>query len=186
MEYGLCPDCMNKLNESSALMTRPSSIFKGNNVYLVCKQCNQVLLYNKDRDLIFDLKEYKDDQEILEEINQLLSEVDKHYEVVPSSCSGNCSNCQGCSEEVQYQRHTASKNKKEKLVQSEPEQKHYDEEVIQAALAHAYLAVNKNDPSQKRILEEENIGSVNIDEWIFYELVPVVVKAVTTYEIQRV
>ena len=35
MEYGLCPDCMNKLNENSALMTKPSSIFKGNNVYLV-------------------------------------------------------------------------------------------------------------------------------------------------------
>ncbi len=184
MEYGLCPDCMNKLNENSALMTRPSSIFKGNNVYLVCKQCNQVLLYNKDRNLIFDLKEYKDDQDVLEEINQLLTEVDKHYEV--ASCSGNCSNCQGCSEEVQYQRHTTNKNKKEKIVQPEPEQKHYDEEVIQAALAHTYLAVNKYDPTQKKLLEEENIGSINIDEWIFYELIPVVVKAVTTYEIQRV
>lgn len=187
MSFGICPNCINQLTESSALMTKPSSIFKGNNVYLMCKNCQQVLLYNRDRDLIFDLDEYKDDDEILNEINTLLSEIDKHYEVSPpcEACQHDCSKCEGC--DTQYKR---SSNKERKSVHQEPEpEKNIDNipdiELIVDALSNNFLIVNKADPSQKKILTQDDFKFINIDEWLFFELQHVIVNPIISYEIVR-
>ncbi len=199
MNYGFCPDCTNKLAEDSTIATRPSSIFKGNNIYVMCKNCQQVLLYNVDRDMIFDLDEYKEDEDVLKEINQLLSEIDNNYEVpIESSCSGDCSQChescsqcQGDCSESQYQGYFSNKERRHHQQQQVPEpapQSSIEEDaaVISATLANGFLAVNKKDPTQKKLLIEEDLGTVQVDEWIFFELVPVIIEAVTTYKIERI
>ena len=61
-----------------------------------------------------------------------------------------------------------------------------DAAVISATLANGFLAVNKKDPTQKKLLIEEDLGTVQVDEWIFFELVPVIIEAVTTYKIERI
>ena len=192
MVFGFCPDCVNKLTDDSALVTKTSSIFKGNNRYIMCKNCQQVLLYNDDRDMIFDLAEYQNDENVLKEINQLLSEIDNNYEVpVESSCTGDCSKCSSCSSETEYQGYFSNKDKRHRKQQQATveEKDHTDEQdkfMINVALANGFLAVNKKDPSQKKLLVEEDLGLVKVDEWIFFELVPVIIEAVTTYKIERI
>ena len=183
MEFGICPNCVNKLTEDSALVTDPSSIFKGNNVYILCKNCQQVLLYNKDRNLIFDLDDFKDNEDVIEEINDLLSKVSSNYEV--PACSGNCEQCTGCHDEQEYTRSSRKKAAPAPIVEEkEPEQEEISE-MINATLNYEFLAVNKFDPTKKIIILEENLNSIKIDEWVFFELTPVTIKAVTTYEIER-
>lgn len=186
MSFGICPNCINNLTEDSALMTKPSSIFKGDNVYLMCKNCQQVLLYNKNRNMLFDLDEYKEDEEVIKEINMLLSDIDNRYEVTTTAppCSGNCSGCNGC--DTQYQR---SSNKRQVPVsQQEPEQEAEEppvEDIINATLSNSFLAVNKHDPSQKKILTEDDFGLLKVDEWLFFELRAVEVKPIISYEVIR-
>lgn len=191
MDFGICPNCINRLTEDSALITSPSSIFKGNNVYMLCKNCQQVLLYNKDRDMIFDLDDFKDDENVIEEINMLLEKIDSHYEV--PACSGDCNQCAGCHDEQEYarssRRKTAPPREKaapepmiEDVVEEEPEKM---SEMINTTLDYGFLAVNKIDPSKKLIILEEDLNSIKVDEWVFFELTPVTIKAVTTYEIER-
>jgi hypothetical protein len=192
MNFGFCPDCTNKLTDDSALVTKSSSIFKGNNRYIMCKNCNQVLLYNGDRDMIFDLSEYQTDENVLKEINDLLSEIDNNYEVpIESSCSGDCSKCESCQSEKEYQGYFSNKEKRSHHQQQQQQtpvepQVEEDAAVISATLANGFLAVNKKDPTQKKLLIEEDLGTVQVDEWIFFELVPVIIEAVTTYKIERI
>ncbi len=188
MSFGICPNCINDLNEDSSLMTKPSNIFKGNNVYLLCKKCQQVLLYNKDRDLIFDLDEYQNDEEVIAEINKLLAEIDNHYMVdmsnEPAPCNGNCKECLGC--DTQYQR-TSNKERRqqqEQKVEPEPLQEE-NKELVDTIMANCFLAINKFDSSKKKILAENELNTIKVDEWIFFELVPVTINAITTYEIVR-
>lgn len=190
MNFGFCPDCTNKLTDDSALVTKSSSIFKGNNRYIMCKNCNQVLLYNGDRDMLFDLSEYQNDENVLKEINDLLSEIDNNYEVpIESSCSGDCSKCSSCQSEKEFQGYFSNKEKRHHQQQQQtPVESQVEEDaaVISATLANGFLAVNKKDPTQKKLLIEEDLGTVQVDEWIFFELVPVIIEAVTTYKIERI
>lgn len=184
MAFGMCPNCMNQLTEDSALVTKPSSIFKGNNVYLMCKNCQQVLLYNKDRDMIFDLNEYKDDDDVLDEINKLLSEVDNHYEVASSAnCTGNCSQCGGC--DTQFKR--ASKERRAVSKPEEPvkEEVEVTNDMVKQALEQHFLAVNKIDPSQKKLLTEQEFSLIDVNDWVFFELTPVEIEPVITYKVVR-
>lgn len=174
MNYGMCPNCLNKLTEGSAIQTGLSEIFKGNNVYLLCKNCQQVLLYNMNRDMIFDLDEYKKDEEVIAEINKLLSEIDSHYEVTDQTCSGNCSSCQGCSApsaEPDFQR----KNRKQAPVAPAEEKPAENiEHIIKSALSNGILAVKKSDPTVKLILADKcDLDDINIDEWLFFEMNPI-------------
>ena len=191
MDFGICPNCINKLTEDSALITSPSTIFKGNNVYMLCKNCQQVLLYNKDRDMIFDLDEFKDDENVIEEINMLLEKIDSHYEV--PACSGDCKQCTSCHDEQEYARSSRRKPASlkdkvapaptiEDVIEEEPKE---ISEMINATLDYGFLAVNKIDPSKKLIILEEDLNSIKVDEWVFFELTPVTIKAITTYEIER-
>ena len=79
MNYGFCPSCANQLTDGSVLKTGQSKIFKGNNVYLMCKNCQRVMMYNVNRDLIFDLDEYKEDVEILQEIMDISEDLVRQY-----------------------------------------------------------------------------------------------------------
>ena len=184
MNFGICPNCVNTLTEDSALVTAKSKIFKGNSHYLMCKNCQQVVLYSPDRDMIFDLADMKDDEEILEEINALLSEVDRHYEV--PTCEHDCSACAGC--DTQYRR-TSNKERRtvqEPKVEPQPiQEEESDQEVVDAVLSNCFLAIHKEDIAQKRIITEDDFASMNIDEWMFFELTPVIINAVTTYEVIR-
>lgn len=191
MVFGLCPNCFNKLTEDSSLVTEPSSIFKGNNVYMLCKNCQQVLLYNKDRDMVFDLDDFKDDDAVLEEINMLLEKINSDYEVVAPSnncegnCEGNCAACTRCQPEPEYQRRT-SRVKQAAPVEEETEPvAELEPAMINDVLDYGFLAVNKLDPSKKQIVLEEDLNLLKVDEWIFFELTPVTIKAITTYEIVR-
>ena len=187
MNLGICPNCVNQLTEDSALVTKTSSIFKGNNVYVMCKNCQQVLLYNRDRNMLFDLDEYKDEQDVLDEINMLLSEIDNHYEVSPP-CQHDCSQCSGeC--DTQFKR--ASKERRSKPVDpvdpivEEPQEEIATDDVIIEALENHFLAVNKADPSQKKLLTEQDFGLVNVNDWIFFELTHVNVEPVVSFKIIR-
>jgi hypothetical protein len=191
MNLGICPNCVNQLTDDSALVTEPSSIFKGSNVYLMCKNCQQILLYNRDRNMVFDLDEYKDDEDVLEEINKLLSEVDNHYEVLApcqsNACEHNCSTCEGC--DTQYKR---SSNKERRTANPHPvapveelKEEIFNDDLIKDALECNFLAVNKADPSQKKILSEEDFKLINVQEWLFFELKYVTVNPIISYEIVR-
>jgi hypothetical protein len=184
MNLGICPNCINQLTEDSALITRPSSIFKGNNVYLMCKSCQQVLLYNKDREMIFDLDEYKDEQDVLDEINILLSEVDNHYEVT-SPCQHDCSQCSGeC--DTQFKRASRSKPSEpvEPITKDTKEEIITDDIIIDTLETH-FLAVSKADPSQKKLLTEQDFELINVNDWVFFELKHVSVEPVITYKVVR-
>lgn len=183
MDFGICPNCINKLTEDSALITGPSSIFKGNNIYMLCKNCQQVLLYNKDRDMIFDLDDFKDDENVIEEINMLLEKIDSHYEV--PACSGDCKQCAGCHDDQEYTRSSRKKTEKAAPVPQIEEEPEEMLEMINATLDYGFLAVNRIDPSKKLIILEEDLNTIKVDEWIFFELTPVTIKAITTYEIER-
>lgn len=189
MDFGICPNCINKLTEDSALITSPSTIFKGNNVYMLCKNCQQVLLYNKDRDMIFDLDEFKDDENVIEEINALLEKIDSNYEV--PACSGDCKQCAGCHDEQEYARPSRRKVAPSKAAPAPiiedvaKEESEEMSEMINTTLDYGFLAVNKIDPSKKLIILEEDLNSIKVDEWVFFELTPVTIKAITTYEIER-
>ena len=196
VEFGFCPNCMNKLTEGSALVTKPSNIFKGDNVYILCKNCQQVLLYNKARDIIFDLDDYKEDKEIIAEINTLLSEIDNHYEVSEQKCSGNCSTCCGCALESEpepsYKRSSRTKPapKCEEVYEEieEPvlEEQSNVKEVIASTLNSGLLAVNVKDPTVKLILvNTSDLDDLNLDEWVFFEMNPVEVKVKKVYDIVR-
>lgn len=202
MSYGYCPSCYNKLSDDSAIITKPSEIFRGNNVYMMCKNCQRIVLYNKDRDMIFDLDEYQDDENVLEEIKLLLEELDPNLEVVPKEenvCTGDCEACAGCGSESEYQGYFSRKEKHippkparptEKAVEPEPAEEIVEEQIsdedIQVAISNALLAVNKKDVTIKKIFLVDDLGDINVNEWLFFELQPVKVKQKISYEIERI
>jgi predicted nucleic-acid-binding Zn-ribbon protein len=104
---GFCPNCNTGLTENNIVSTKESAIFKGHNVYCMCKHCGYVMIYNKERDLIFSLDRFKDDEDIIKEIYDLLNEAtdngiesvskaeteEEIKEEVHHSCEGNCASC---------------------------------------------------------------------------------------------
>ena len=72
---GFCPNCNIALGDKeNIILTKESKIFKGHNVYCMCKQCGYVMVYNKDRDLVFSLDRFSEDKEVVTEISELLNE----------------------------------------------------------------------------------------------------------------
>lgn len=71
----LCPNCACSLeNKENIIATEESKLFKGNNIYMMCKQCGYVMVYNRSRKLVYSLDNYKDDKEVMEEVATLLAE----------------------------------------------------------------------------------------------------------------
>lgn len=185
---GFCPNCTADLNEkNNVLFTKESSIFKGHNVYCMCKQCGYVMVYNLDRQLIFSLDRFKDDQDILNEIQMLLSEA-TNEEVEVSSlkieedvqedvCSGECHKCNGCYNEQEIQMLLSEAANEE--VQTPPE------ECIESFTVGDLLMINKTT-KMASFISQDNLDKINIDEWDFFEVNPVLIEKVISFKIQRI
>ena len=73
MVKGFCPTCQNDLSvEGNVIVTNESEILKGHNVNVMCKECGLVMVYNKKRGSLFSLDRFKDDDEVVKEIQHLL------------------------------------------------------------------------------------------------------------------
>lgn len=162
---GFCPNCNTGLTENNVVSTKESTIFKGHNVYCMCKHCGYVMIYNKDRDLIFSLDKFKDDEDIIKEIYDLLNEATDNSiesvskaaeEEVEHSCEGNCSSCAGCKSQV-------------------------EESIEEGDL----LAVNIKT-GEMSIIHQQHLELINVDDYNFFELNKVIVERVVSYKIQRI
>jgi predicted nucleic-acid-binding Zn-ribbon protein len=59
---GRCPNCNIELD--NALVTKESNIFKGNNRYVMCKNCGYIMAHNTRTNNIFGLERFQDDEEV--------------------------------------------------------------------------------------------------------------------------
>ena len=91
MVKGNCPTCCCDLNDSNnVVVTEESKIFKGHNVYVMCKHCGLVMVYNTTRELLYDLDKFKEDEDVLVEIKELL---EKQCSISEITCNGDCESC---------------------------------------------------------------------------------------------
>ena len=158
---GFCPNCNIDLSvDNNTVKTKESKIFKGHNVYCMCKNCGYVMVYNQDRNLIFSLDRFKDDPEILEEIHQLLSEAgNAEIEVVSKDepeCNNDCSSCTGCSPE--------------------------NTEVVK----QGDLLIVEKETGAMSIIHQDSLERIDIDKYEFFELNPVIVERIVSYKICHV
>jgi hypothetical protein len=165
---GFCPNCNTGLTENNIVSTKESAIFKGHNVYCMCKHCGYVMIYNKERDLIFSLDKFKDDEDIIKEIYDLLNEATDNgiesvskaeaevEEEIHHSCEGNCSSCSECKSQI-------------------------EESIEEGDL----LAVNIKTGVMS-IVHQQHLDLINVDDYDFFELNKVIVERVVSYKIQRI
>ena len=166
---GKCPNCNMELD--NALTTKESNIFKGNNRYVMCKNCGYIMAHNTRTNNIFGLERFQDDEEVLNDIQQLLSEVDNNYEIVKGDpeqnhCDGNCNSCAGCQEEVV----------EEEMVPEQSKSLNIKEDSL--------LAINKNT-FEAQILSPDFLDKLDIDKYDFYALDKVAIQPIVTYQIHR-
>jgi hypothetical protein len=57
--------------------------------------------------------------------------------------------------------------------------------MIKQSLENHFLAISKIDPTQTKILTEQDFSLINVNDWVFFELVPVEVEPVITYKVVR-
>jgi hypothetical protein len=174
---GRCPNCNLSLDE--AVVTKESNIFKGNNRYVMCTNCGYIMAHNTRTNNLFGLERFQEDKEVLDDIQQLLSEIDENYEVVANEpeqheCTGNCASCQGCS------------GWDEPVVEEEPveaiEEPPRKPPVIKD---DSLLAIHK-DTFEAQILSPDALDRLDIDKYDFYALDKVMIQPVVTYQIKRV
>lgn len=175
-----CPNCNANLNEQgNAILTKESAIFKGHNVYCMCTQCGYTMVYNLDRKLIFSLDRFKDDEDIIEEIQRLLSEatnqtVELSHEAPPKEdvheCDGMCHRCNGCYDE--------------QVKQEVKEEQQPRNQVMECLSAGDLLIINK-ETKLASFIAQENLDKINIDDFDFFEITPVSVQRVVTYKVER-
>ena len=194
MIKGLCPTCQKELS-SNVLVTRESEIFKGHNVYVMCKSCGLVMIYNESREALFSLDRFKEDEDVLNEIKIYLSELveskeqepekepekkvllkakEKKEEVVQEEqrCNGNCEACQ-------MECELAKEIDEFYSVPKEQEEKEPVD--LEGVL---YMVHKKTD--ERRFIGIDDLNLVeNVDEWFFYEFQPVLIEPVVSYKIHR-
>lgn len=180
---GFCPNCNIALGDKeNIVLTKESKIFKGHNVYCMCKQCGYVMVYNKDRDLVFSLDRFSEDKEVVTEISELLNEAtnaevelvskteekaeekeeeiqlitedEKAEQLGCGGCTGNCATCSGCS----------------------------DQQALESIEKGDLLIINKKT-GLISIAKPNMLDDLNIDDYEFYELSPVFVEKVVSYKI---
>lgn len=170
MVKGNCPTCCCDLNDANnVVVTEESKIFKGHNVYVMCKHCGLVMVYNTTRELLYDLDKFKEDEDVLVEIKELL---EKQCAISEITCNGDCESCM--------------RNCENKTIEE-----HYeiDEEVKEKEPVDLnnvlYMVHKKTD--ERRFIDSQDLNLIkNIDEWLFYEFRPVLIEPVVTYKIHRV
>jgi hypothetical protein len=153
----------------NALVTKESNIFKGNNRYVMCKNCGYIMAHNTRTNNIFGLERFQDDEEVLDDIQALISEVSNDYELIRDNdedrpvCSGNCDSCAGCQEEVEE-----VAPEKPKLIIKED----------------SLLAINKQT-MEASVLSPDSLSQLDLDMYDFYALDPVIIKQIVTYQVHR-
>ena len=163
---GRCPNCNMELD--NALVTKESNIFKGNNRYVMCKNCGYIMAHNTRTNNIFGLERFQDDEEVLDDIQALISEISNDYELIRDEesrpvCSGNCGSCTGCQEEVEE-----VAPEKPKLIIKED----------------SLLAINKQT-MEASVLSPDSLSQLDLDMYDFYALDPVIIKQIVTYQVHR-
>lgn len=170
MVKGTCPTCCANLNDSNnVIVTEESKIFKGHNVYVMCKHCGLVMVYNKTRELLYDLDKYKNDEDVLVEIKELL-EIQNTIEEI--TCNGNCESCM--------------RNCENKTIEECYEVNDIVEEKEPVDLNNVLYMVHKKT-DERRFIDSRDLGLIkNLEDWYFYEFQPVLIEPVVSYKIHRV
>ena len=174
MVKGFCPTCQNDLSvEGNVIVTNESEIFKGHNVYVMCKECGLVMVYNKKRGSLFSLDRFKDDDEVVKEIQHLLEEqTTEEIEVQTideeSNCCGDCTNCTKSCESCQT------------IIDESVESKGTVD--LNDVL---YMVHKRTD--ERRFISVKDLNLVeNLNEWLFYAFQSVEIEPVVSYKIHRV
>ena len=170
MVKGNCPTCCCDLSDlNNVVVTNESKIFKGHNVYVMCKHCGLVMVYNTTRELLYDLDKFKEDEDVLVEIKELLENQCSINEI---TCNGNCESCM--------------KNCENKTIEEHYEVNEDVKEKESVDLNNVLYMVHKTT-DERRFIDSQDLGSIkNIDEWLFYEFRPVLIEPVISYKIHRV
>lgn len=196
MVKGVCPNCQKELN-GNTFVTRESEIFKGHNVYVMCKDCGLIMMYNEAREALFSLDRFKEDEDVINEIKAYLSELveskeeelekieeepeperkvllrAKEKEVVQEEqhCNGNCENCkiECVAKEI------------EEFYEIEEDAEEKEPVNLEGVL---YMVHKKTD--ERRFISANDLHLIkDLDEWAFYEFQPVLVEPVISYKIHR-
>jgi len=198
--FGSCEKCEALLEEGKAILTQPSKLFKGTNRYLICNECGAVSLYNESLESIFNIDKFKNNENVINEISELLEKlnmeiIDTAEEIIESieeedilynneevpkehelaNCSGSCATCAGCSghEEEDHECECGGECNGDCSCKDE-----YDFEYDRYIFAHNKIS---GDVS---LLAKEDISILGeLNKYEFFVLEPVEVKPVTTYEI---
>ena len=170
MVKGTCPTCCANLNDSNnVIVTEESQIFKGHNVYVMCKHCGLVMVYNKTRELLYDLDKYKDDEDVLVEIKELLEMQNTIEEI---TCNGNCESCM--------------RNCENKTIEECYEVNDTVEEKEPVDLNNVLYMVHKKT-DERRFISVKDLNLIeNLNEWLFYAFQSVEIEPVVSYKIHRV
>lgn len=198
MVKGVCPNCQKELN-GNTFVTRESEIFKGHNVYIMCKDCGLIMMYNEAREALFSLDRFKEDEDVINEIKAYLSELveskEEELEKIEEEpkpeperrvllrakekedvqeeqcCNGNCENCQieCAAKEI------------EEFYEIEEDAEEKEPVNLEGVL---YMVHKKTD--ERRFISANDLHLIkDLDEWAFYEFQPVLVEPVVSYKIHR-
>ena len=170
MVKGNCPTCCCDLSDlNNVVVTNESKIFKGHNVYVMCKHCGLVMVYNTTRELLYDLDKYKEDEDVLVEIKELL---EKQCVIEEITCNGDCESCtKSCENRTIEECYDVDEDVKDK----EP-----------VDLNNVLYMVHKRT-DERRFIDSRDLNLVkNIEDWYFYEFQPVLIEPVVSYKIHRV
>lgn len=197
--FGSCEKCEALLEEGKAILTQPSKLFKGTNRYLICNECGAVSLYNESLGSIFNIDKFKNNENVINEISELLEKlnmeiIDTAEEIIESieeedilynneeilkehelaNCSGSCATCAGCSRHEEDRECECGEEYNDDCNCKDE----YDFEYNRYIFAHNKIS---GDVS---LLAKEDISILGeLNKYEFFVLEPVEVKPVTTYEI---
>jgi RNase P subunit RPR2 len=196
MVKGVCPTCQKELGDN-VFVTRESEIFKGHNVYVMCKGCGLIMMYNEAREALFSLDRFKEDEDVINEIKTYLSELletkeqelEKVEEPKPEperkvllrakepepveehNCDGNCASC---TIDCEAKEITEFYEIPEEIEEKEPVN-------LEGVL---YMVHRKTD--ERRFISADDLHLIkDLDEWMFYEFQPVLIEPVVSYKIHR-
>jgi hypothetical protein len=127
------------------------------------------MVYNKTRELLYDLDKYKDDEDVLLEIKELL-ELQNAIETI--TCCGDCSSCtQECTNNTLEESY--------EIDETVPEKEPVDLNNV------LYMVHKRTD--ERRFISVKDLNLVeNLNEWLFYAFQSVEIEPVVSYKIHRV
>ena len=178
MVKGFCPTCKSDLSkDENVLVTRESEMFKGHNVYVLCKDCGLIMVYNEKREALFSLDRFKDDEDVLKEIQEFLEEAKEEIEQAEIDeqeehcCHGDCHNCSMSCERNTFEDYY------------EVDEEVEDKEPVD--LNDVLYMVHKRT-DERRFISVNDLNLVkDLDDWNFYAFQAVEIEPVVSYKIHR-